>query len=224
MNLNFEGIQFPIDESILLPGEIDSVRLFPTGGVMRPGWVDLWRSFFEPGDTVLDIGANIGVMSIAFALLGGLVEAFEASPRHVARLRRICAPLRSIEIHAVAVANENANRIAMIDDCAGALLPQEVQFINYDDYSRSAAILEPRFVKMDIEGMESVALLGMEKLIHAVRPVWQIEYHPRISSFVPTENGGFDFAEFERAGYRIFDQDFNRVGAMTQSMNYFLLP
>ncbi len=83
---------------------------------------------------------------------------------------------------------------------------------------------DPRFVKMDIEGMESVALLGMEKLIHAVRPVWQIEYHPGIGAFIPAGNGGFDFTQFSQAGYRIFDQDFNRVEKMAAPMNYFLLP
>lgn len=222
MNLNFEGIQFPISEP-LSPGEENSIRLFPTGGVVRPGWVALWRSFFEPGDTVLDIGANIGVMSIAFALLGGMVHAIEGSARHVCRLRRICAPLRSITVHPVAVSDETRTELGLLDDCAGQMPVQEIHFVAYDDYAREN-IPDPRFVKIDIEGMESLALLRMRNLIHNVRPKWQIEYHPSMGGFVKLDDDGFDFLEFVRADYRIFDQDMNPVPEMTQDMNYFLLP
>lgn len=223
MTLNFEGIQFPISEA-LLPSEENSVREFPTGGVVRPGWVDIWRQSFAPGDTVLDIGANIGVMSIAFAILGGVVHAIEGSGRHVCRLRRICAPLRAITVHPVAVSDVTAMVMGRIDDCAGEIPIQEIHFVAYDDYAREQAIPDPRFVKIDIEGMESVALLGMRHLIHNVRPRWQIEYHPSMGSFVKAKAGGFDFREFCRADYQIFDQDMQPVDEMTEDMNYFLTP
>ena len=82
MNLTFRGIQVPMDESLLYPAEAEQVRQCPTGGVMHESWASLWESAFKPGDTVLDIGANVGIISIALALLGGVVHAIEGSPRN----------------------------------------------------------------------------------------------------------------------------------------------
>jgi FkbM family methyltransferase len=47
-----------------------------------------WIKRFKPGDVVLDIGANAGLYSVAFAKRGALVYACELDPLNAAEIRR----------------------------------------------------------------------------------------------------------------------------------------
>ena len=166
-----------------------------------------WTRFFKPGDTVLDLGAYIGTMSIALALQGGLVHAFEISPRNYDRLENICRPLRQIKVHKVGLADRTGEAVYYYDCCDGQPAPARV--VAYDEYAAQEGIPDPAFVKMDLEGMESLALLGMGRLLEKVRPVWEIEYHEDLAlcNFVSKEQGGFDFAAFRDMDYQLFGTD-----------------
>ena len=67
-------------------------------------------------------------------------------------------------------------------------------------------------VKLDIEGMETVALFGMKNLLENIRPIWHIGYHPTVEEkyehypgFVPVQEGGFDFDKFrDELDYAVF--------------------
>lgn len=197
---------------------------------------DMWRKFVKPGKVVLDIGAYVGLISLHFASLGASVHAFEGSPRNVPRLKSLVEsfPEYEILVHGVALSDERAEKNSRFNDCVDRDHPvQSVSYMVYDEYAALVGIPDPSFVKMDIEGMETLALKGMSRLIHEVRPVWQIECHKGLPfkydgypGYVPTEEGGFDFQEFERAGYMIYDEGRRKtdIGHMACFKNYFFVP
>jgi len=232
MTLILRGKSVQIDESLLTAHEAAQFSQFPNGGVVEPWFIPFWESSFKPGDTVLDIGANVGIISIGLALLGGVVHAIEGSPRNAERLQKICKPLRQISVHPVALDASPRKAKTRFNDCIGAEHPeQDVSYEQYDAYAKRVGIADPAFVKMDIEGMETVALHGMKDLVERVRPVWQIEYHPSLPyrydgypGFVPVKDGGFSFDTFTKHGYRILNQDLAPVDAVSGDGNYFFLP
>lgn len=180
--MDYDGIQYPFAKEHLFKGSCIDERV--KGGKKTEYTIKHLRQFFKPGDTVLDFGAYIGTHSIPPALLGGIVHAFEASPRNAPRLRAFCKPLRQIHVHEVAVSDHAGYVHTQFPDCIGAECPeQDVRYVVYDDYAREAHISSPAFVKMDIEGMETVAFFGMTNLIENIRPIWHIEYHPENQEF-----------------------------------------
>lgn len=195
----------------------------------------IWRRFVKPGDVVFDIGAYVGLISLHFAALGGVVHAFEGSPRNFPRLKRMAQEFKAYKIatHQVALSDENQTIKTRFNDCVDREHPlQEIQYARLEDYMACYGLPDPNFVKMDIEGMETVALKAMTRLIHEVRPVWQIECHVGIPfkydgypGHVGVQDGGFDFEEFERAGYVIIDENKKVTKAKNMKCfnNYFFI-
>ncbi len=230
--VDYEGIKYPVSKERLILGSGVDERV--KGGKKTEYVYDHLRQFFRPGDTVLDVGAYIGTHSIPLALLGGLVHAFEPSPRNAPRLRACCGPLRQIQIHEVALSDHASYVRTQFPDCIGPECPEQyVRYVVYDDYAREARIPDPAFVKMDIEGMETVAFFGMTNLIEKVRPIWHVEYHPEsrqwtqyCPGFLPPEKGGYNFDRLTDLGYVVisFSIGFKRVRKMTRQEPYYLIP
>jgi len=229
--LPFNGINFPVHLSNI--NKKDGLRIHKNGELaLEESWKNFWINAFEPGDTVLDIGGYIGLVSIPLAFFGGMVHTFEGSPRNYNRIRDICSPLRQINIHPVALSNKKKQCITRFNDCIDGEHPeQEVTYVVYDEYAKENNIPNPKFVKMDIEGMESIALLGMTNLLENIRPVWQLEWHGHFDrsysdypGFVSYEAGGFDFNRFSALDYTIYTEDFKIVEKMDTPRNYFIFP
>ncbi len=162
----------------MLLDDKDSINL-ASMGVYEPAEVALVRSQVKQGDTVLDIGANIGYYSLIFAeLVGdtGKVYAFEPDPSNFALL---CQNIElndydNIEPIQKAVSNDNtvlnlhlcdANYgMHRIYDSICCSEQVEVEAIRLDDFFADfkGAI---NFIKMDIEGAEYAALQGMQQLL-----------------------------------------------------------
>jgi len=174
---------------------------------------DLLLNFLKPGNIVYDIGAYIGSFSIPMALEGMKVHAFEGFPDNFERLRENCGPYESIVPHPVAVSNEGSLVTTKFNDCRD--IPREEREITYvvlDDYLKEKDVEKPDFIKLDIEGMETVALWGMKNLLENVRPIWQIGYHVGLDvsyegypGFVKPEDGGFNFNRFPELGYKVYN-------------------
>lgn len=227
----FHGIYFPFETKHL--SRKDKLKIHSNGELaIKESWKKFWVNAFEPGDTVLDIGSFMGLVSIPLAFFGGIVHAFEGSPRNHKRLKEICKPLRQIKIHPVALSNQTKRCSTRFNDCIDGEHPkQDVMYVVYDQYARENNISDPKFVKMDIEGMESIALLGMNNLLENIRPVWQLEWHGHISTrypdypgFVKFEDGGFDFNRFSALDYTIFNENFETVKIFDRPTNYFIFP
>ena len=186
----------------------------------------------KPDSVIYDIGAYIGTFSIPMALEGMNVYAFEGFPDNFERIKKNCKPYNNIKLFDVAVNNESKTIQTKFNDCT-SLSPEirTIKYVKLDDYIKEGNIPLPDFVKMDIEGMETVALLEMNNLLKNVRPIWQIGYHFGLDikydgypGFVTPEDGGFDFDTFIKLGYRIFGTHGQRVTSFAGWGDYLCIP
>jgi FkbM family methyltransferase len=142
------------------------------------GTGEVIRSFVRPGDTVVDLGAHIGLHSIALARAvgpDGMVIAVEPLPRTAECLRRamICNDLYSrCELVVGAAGDTNGCTHFYLGDNSmlGSLFPLvddhslvEVREFRLDDHVGPERRVD--FVKIDVEGAELRALDGMRGLI-----------------------------------------------------------
>jgi len=185
------------------------------------------------GDVVYDLGAYIGTFSIPMALEGMSVIAFEGFPDNYKRLNVNVAPYSNISTHCVAVSNKEDNVFTQFNDCTDIYpaTPRDISYVVLDDYIKENNLAFPSFVKMDIEGMETVALFGMTDLLEAVRPIWQIGYHREndikfdgYPGFVEPEDGGFDFKTFSNLDYFIFRPFDMRCNGFSTGGEYLCVP
>ena len=172
----------------------------------------------KPSSIVYDVGAYIGTFSIPMAIENMKLYAFEGFPDNHIRCKKNTAPYNVIN-HSCAVSNKQQIVESKFNNCM-AKGNDEIATINYvvfDDYITENSLPEPDLVKVDIEGMETLALHGMTNLIENVRPIWQMGYHFKFYStvegypgWVDVEDGGYDFQNFDRLGYLIFDESGRR--------------
>lgn len=195
-------------------------------------FVPIWRQIVarHPG-VAFDIGAYVGVYSLLFKSLGFDVYAFEPSKE----FQRALGLITPGKVHQVAFSDVNSTVECALNDCtkSGDLSYglQTVTYRIFDEYFAEANLPDPTFVKIDIEGMETLAMKGMANLI-AKRPFFQIEYHSLLSykgknypGFVPVSEGGFDFQVLEDAEFNIRDYEFRPCKAKEmKGNNYFFLP
>jgi FkbM family methyltransferase len=160
----------------------------------------VFQHVIRPGDVIVDVGAHWGYFTLLAATQcteTGRVYAFEPHPKNFATLTR------NIE------ANHLSNVVTVqsaVSNCAGSIqlfearnsmghsvntLPQDwravdgtspraisVRTVKLDDFFANNP-LQPRLVKMDIEGAEPLALAGMRRLIERCPCLVLItEFHP----------------------------------------------
>jgi FkbM family methyltransferase len=151
-----------------------------------------------PGDVFYDIGAHGGVYSLTYlARCGGEVHSFEPMPEELLQNFRLNG--RGTErVHAVAVGDQ-AGSVRMTTkfrssnhiDAAGG--DREVPIVRIDDLAAQRSLPDPRWIKIDIEGMELPALRGAEQLLRRAQPVVICEINELYSRFGTTLPAFFDF-------------------------------
>lgn len=142
----------------------------------------------RPGDVALDIGSNLGLVSLRLAArvkLGGHVHAFDPQPRMQQYFRRTLDlnPDLPITFHPIGLGDRTAKlRLAIPEDNAGAASLREsvaewpgmelvdVPVRALDDYASEVGIRHVNFIKMDVEGYEAHVLLGARQLLEKARP------------------------------------------------------
>jgi FkbM family methyltransferase len=143
-------------------------------------------------DVVLDLGANIGYFSlIASKLVGqkGHVFSFEASPKIYELLCENCSlSNKNISHFNLAVAEKEETLKFNLprdpkEQGSGSLSTNntgdiEIKGISIDQFVQTENITRLNFIKMDIEGAEVKALLGMKKTIFNYRPKILFEFSP----------------------------------------------
>ena len=143
-------------------------------------------SALKPGDTFLDIGANVGYYSmLAIDLIGpkGCIHAFEIDPRPLKCLRKTIKKthINNIVIHACAVGEASGTlAFSMGLDCGHSSLSNkptgmEVPVRTIDQMVSSDDSLSIKAVKIDIEGGELQALRGMSRILREQHPLLVIE-------------------------------------------------
>jgi len=174
---------------------------------------DMILRLLKKGSVVYDVGSYIGTFAIPMALEGMEVHAFEGFPDNFERCKKNTEPY-DVTNYMCAVSNKTYSVESKFNNCMDN--EYEVRKINYyrlDDFVKSNSLPLPDLVKMDIEGMETLALHGMTNLLENIRPIWSMGYHFKFYStvegypgWVDVEDGGFDFQRFHELGYWIFDE------------------
>jgi FkbM family methyltransferase len=167
------------------------------------------REQLRRGDSVLDIGANIGSIALlAASLVGesGRVIAVEPLERNRVLLARAAQESGFTQVETIAAAagdragetelrthpvTSNSARPAAagerLRDESGATV--RVPVVALDEVLDGLEHLD--LVKVDVEGMEPLALRGLERTLARLRPVLLSEFHPwaieRASATVPID-------------------------------------
>lgn len=140
------------------------------------------RRVFEncvaPGAVVYDIGAHVGLYTVIAAKIGATVIAFEPLPRNLVFLHRHIEmnALNRVRVVEAAVTSHNGEvRFEEHGHAMGRIGDGElvVKAISID----TASLPPPSVVKMDIEGGEYNAMLGMKQTLEAAKPVIFLSTH-----------------------------------------------
>lgn len=159
-------------------------------GNFEPATVKVLKRLLKSGDTVLDIGANVGYIALEMAKhieASGKVFAFEPDAKNFALLKRNLDlnPDCNIEPIALAVSDTNAplrlyKSIIDFNDSAHSTLPSEKHSANnfteipattIDDFVQSRGVQKLNAIKIDIEGAEMNAFKGMRQTLSRFRPM-----------------------------------------------------
>jgi FkbM family methyltransferase len=146
----------------------------------------------NPADCVLDIGANIGIMTyfLSQKTTEGKVISFEPVPENLSALNKIISKhkLNNVEVVSKALGNE-PGEIEMVMPQFGKARKQglshvihetidtfnegikyAVEVITLDTYFEKSSC-KPKAIKLDVENFEYYVLLGGEKMIAQNHPV-----------------------------------------------------
>jgi FkbM family methyltransferase len=149
------------------------------------------RKYVKVGDTVYDIGANMGYVSLSLAKwVGptGHVIAFEPVPRNVDLLRTNIEnnKLRNVQVAEVAASDRCGQAVIRIaENLSTASLtwhrsnPSAIELVirtvAIDELVEAGDLDEPKFVKIDVEGAEGQVLQGMRRTVATAKPVVFVE-------------------------------------------------
>lgn len=201
---------------------------------------DLWdpevrflASLLERGSVVLDIGANVGLVTLPLAtrlrdLGAGRVLAVEPIPVNVERLRRTIDmnSLRDVvDVFPIALSElpgtiemtkeggfgESANAMVVLAGRNGSRVSDVVDCMPLDTLARHAGLDRLDLVKIDVEGFELPVLRGGVNVLRKQRPVVYGEFH---NILMPLR--GYNFVDvwrlFASMDYRC--HAFDREGAL----------
>jgi FkbM family methyltransferase len=138
-------------------------------------------SLIRPGDTILDVGANIGLWAMAAAKRAGdagNIHAFEPVPHNFDLLRQnfalnnldssCCRQLALADrcgtsvIYAASNGNCGAARLMRLD---GVDTPVETALVTLDHYCEEHGVDRVDFMKVDVEGAEILVFRGGRSLL-----------------------------------------------------------
>ncbi len=218
------------DRNVVIKELDDKLRLFVDTSDVVIGWgiirgkyeteeLDFVRRTVGPGQTVLDIGANIGLFTVTMASLTGptgKVFAFEPLPELANLLSRSIAEndfADRVVLERSAVSDKpGTGRLisaSKTTNAGGAYLNEgqaplghevsEVKLITLDTYPVRRPV---HFIKIDVEGAELLAFRGAKELLKADRPVILSELHPAQLLKVSGCTAAEFVAELESCNYK----------------------
>jgi len=190
--------------------------------------IEIIRKLIQKGGVVVDVGANVGALTIALAdtVENGEVHAFEPGPSNFERLENniLANPkLKAIvKLNNYGVGEKNGRLIwrefSHMPGNAGFHVPDgswsarqsvECPIITLDEYFGDRT--DVTFIKIDTEGYEYNVLCGALDLIKRCRPVMSVETLP-----VYREMAGKDYFNrikslLEKETYRLFRHDRGKI-------------
>lgn len=216
-------------------------------GVFDWGLAVLASSVVSRGETIVEVGANIGTETLYFSrLVGpqGRVVGFEPVARNLDQLREHIArnEIKNVTIHPAAVGDragvvrfaaprESNNGLGRVVPGCGPRADEtevvEVPLVTLDDKFAAGELGTPKLISMDVEGFEFAVLRGAEKLIDATRPYMIIE----ITDFLLEEQGtspGAILEFLQKRDYAVYNADKWKLrtadAAGPHACNWFAIP
>lgn len=173
---------------------------------LEPSLIRVAAGILRPGDTVVDIGANVGFLTREFATgvgRSGQVFAFEPDPATYECLAFNTQPMPQVTLSGTALSDRVGHMTLYLHPTSGmsnSLVNAwegahsiEVKTSTFDAWAAEAKPAAIRLVKIDVEGAEAHVLRGMEQTLSA-------ETAPQIiMEFCPKNLGG---PEVEREIFR----------------------
>jgi FkbM family methyltransferase len=193
-------------------------------GIFEPHCIRFLSRSLRPGDTLLDVGANIGLFTVEGARLVGQeghVIAIEAMPQMADLVRSQVAinGFKNVQVVPAAVGDQDgtATLTRPRDANAGMFTLGnvdgeerfDVPVRRIDDILAGRAI---SFIKMDIEGSEYRALLGAEQTLRRFHPTILVELNESALNGCGTSSKA---VKTLLAGFGYTGRILNRDGSMT---------
>lgn len=188
------------------------------------------------GGLMIDIGANIGLVTLLLADIMDQVILFEPNPLAAQRAQEnIYLNHLHAEVYAVAVSSKtgqiflenrggtSSTNMTIENGGSSAFPIRKVPCTTLDSFLEMKPNLPIKFIKIDVEGHENDVIKGMNNTLIKVRPsIIMFEYLQR-TIFTETQ------ALFDAAGYRIYQigQKKNLIPVHSQPIplqNLFALP
>ncbi len=211
-------------------------------GVYEPFETELFRAKLKPGMTVLDVGANLGYHTvIAASRVGaaGRVIAFEPEPNNFELLSRNVREnnFSNVRLCNIAVADKqgvltlhisdsNKGKHSLVNTSAQSseyTRSIEVQTRTIDDVMSEQNVTRVDIIKMDIEGAEPLALIGMKKTLTIPGLTLFVEFSPTallackmdpVALLTTLREGGYSIGEIRESERRVVDvEDFAAFSA-----------
>ena len=203
------------EDKVITPGIVKC-------GIWEPAETSLIRGQIEPGDTFIDVGANIGYYTvIASEMVGpsGRVFAFEPDPASFAFLQKNVEAngCTNVVLEQKALSNQPGSiKLYLDDENKGAHKIYEfggnhdfveVEAVRLDDYLKELEV-DVDLIKIDTEGAEGVILEGMRETLgrnEDVRLV--VEFFPKLLAafgysakdvLAGIQSLGFEFHDVEK--------------------------
>ena len=182
-------------------------------------------AFLRPGDVFLDIGANVGLYTIAAARIvgsGGHAHAFEPCSQTFGRLEENVKlnGLRNVSCHRVALSHENAEATLSIagggfdawnslgKPYMGEASGQEtVRTVTLDSFAIERGLSgKITLIKIDVEGWEQQVLNGAGDLLSAHdAPAMIVEFTEQAAQLADSSCAAL-YTTLDRLGYRMFTE------------------
>jgi FkbM family methyltransferase len=192
-----------------------------SGGInYEDDYFDLLELEITSGENVIDIGAKIGIYSLAFSkFVGstGKVFSFEPTPNSFNILKKNMNEnhLKNMIIEQKAVTDKNETQLLELFESNGnnrinnnSKNNIKINCISLDDYFLDSNE-KISFIKIDVEGLEPKVLSGMKNLLEK-NPELKIllEYNPKLMKFygyVPEKI----LEDLIKCGFSLFDLEYN---------------
>jgi FkbM family methyltransferase len=186
----------PGGEAVSLTGEAADASIVGSiathGGRYEPSLLRALSTLVGPESVCIDVGANIGPVTLALSRLcpQGEVHAFEPAPDSFRYLQDNLTAngASNVDPHAVALSdrageatihyNRQAAGAAFISDRLVDGVPQVVPVTTLDAWAASSSLRRLDLVKIDVEGSELQVLEGAAATIARFRPTLVVELNP----------------------------------------------
>jgi FkbM family methyltransferase len=197
--------------------------------------INIAERFLSPDSNVWDIGANVGVFTIAAASVANKGSVLSVEPdiwlagliqrtanltgnkkKDIRVLPAAISEYNSVATLIIAKRGRASNRLGGTSgksQMGGIRNTQYVPTITIDNLLKFFP--KPDFIKIDVEGAELLAIRGAAEVISSVRPIFYIEVRKRYSSEIKKF--------FRTEKYRLFDGE-SYVPIKNCTFNTFFVP